>query len=174
MDINSIIDHIYLLPEASKELLMENISIVHLPKGTLLFEADKIVKNIYFIDKGIVRAYVDNKEQEITFWFGKEGDTVVSMKSYITNQKGYESIELLEDCTLFELKTQHLKELFDTDIHLANWGRKFAEQELLKTEERLISIQFKTALERYEALFGKNGKIDPLKTEEIDPLKLYA
>ncbi|NLZ73868.1 MAG: Crp/Fnr family transcriptional regulator [Bacteroidales bacterium] len=152
MNIHSIIDNIYLLPKASKELLMGNISTVDYPKGALLFESDKIEKNIYFIDKGIVRAYVDNKDQEITFWFGKEGDTIVSMKSYIANQKGYESIELLEDCTLFELNTQHLKELFDIDIHLANWGRKFAEQELLKTEERLISIQFKTALERYEAL----------------------
>lgn len=154
MTISSIIDNIYPLPEQSKVLLLENISEITYPKGTLLFESNKVEQNIYFIKKGIVRAFTDTYNQEITFWFGKEGDTIVSMKSYIANQKGYESIELLEDCTLFELKTEHLKELFYRDISLANWGRKFAELELLKTEERLISSQFKTALERYEALLN--------------------
>lgn len=74
------------------------------------------------------------------------------MKSYVANQKGYEDIELLEDCQLYELKTKDLQALFEKDIHIANWGRKFAEQELVKTEERLISRQFKTATERYKDL----------------------
>lgn len=151
-DIDKMIDKIYSLPEQSRELLKETISEVTYPKGFILLKADKIEKNIYFIKKGIVRAYVDSEDKEITFWFGKEGDTVVSMRSYIANQRGYENIELLEDCTLFELKTERLQELYNQDIHIANWGRKFAEQELVKTEERLISHQFKTALERYENL----------------------
>ena len=41
---------------------------------------------------------------EITFWFGKEGNTVISMRSYVENKPGYENIELLEACELYELK----------------------------------------------------------------------
>lgn len=152
MDIDEIIDKIHPLPPRSKALLKQLISEVSHPKGYRLLSAGKVESNVYFVKRGVVRAYVDTADKEVTFWFGLEGDTVVSMQSYIAGQKGYESIELLEDCTLFELEAARLQELFTRDIHIANWGRKFAEQELVKTEKRLISLQFGTAAERYEQL----------------------
>ncbi len=159
MEINTILDKIYKLPLSSKEGMTEVISEVEYPKGYSLLNADKVERNIYFIKKGIVRAYTDAVDGEITFWFGREGDTVVSMKSYVANQKGYETIELLEDCILYELNMNALNHLFAKDIHIANWGRKFAEQELLKTEERLIARQFKTASERYGELMKNNPEL---------------
>lgn len=156
MNIDQILNNIYTLPDISKLTLKNSIAEVHYPKGHILLRADKIEKNIYFVKKGIVRAYSQTADNEITFWFGKEGDPVISMKSYVSNQKGYEDIELLEDCELYLLKTSSLQKLFDKDIHIANWGRKFAERELVKTEERLISRQFRTATERYKELLKDN------------------
>lgn len=95
-------------------------------------------------------------ENERTFLFCKEGDTIVSMKSYVQNEKGYENVELLEDSQLYELKKEKLDELIYDDIHITNWARKFAEQELIKTEERFISHQFSTAKERYTEILNKN------------------
>jgi len=46
--------------------------------------------------------------------------------------------------------------LYNSDIQVANWGRKFAEQELVKIEERFISRQCKTAVERYRELIGND------------------
>lgn len=152
MKIDQILDNIYLLPDASKQALKQSIVRVNYPKGFLLLKADKIEKNIYFIKKGIARLYTTSTENEITFLFCKEGDTVVSMKSYVQHKKGYENVELLEDSELYELKTEKLHELLTTDIHIANWSRRFAEQELIKTEERFISRQFRTAKERYEEI----------------------
>lgn len=156
MNIDQILNNIYPLSDTSKELLKKSITEVKYKKGHILLRADKIEKNIYFIKKGVARAYSNKDDVEITFWFGKEGDTIISMKSYIANQKGYENIELLEDCELYELKTTDLQKIFDEYIDIANWGRKFAEQELLKTEERLISRQVRTATERYKGLLKDN------------------
>jgi len=152
MNIDEIIDRIYLLPTASKESLKQNITEVNHPKGFCLMEADKVIPYIYFLRNGIARAYASTENNDITFWFGTEGEPIVSMKSYVDEKPGYESIELLEDCNLYQLETKKLKELFNKDIHVANWGRKFAERELLKTEELIISRQYKTALERYKDL----------------------
>lgn len=152
MEIEQILDLIYSLPELSKLKLQNCAKEVRFAKGHILLQADKVETNIYFIRKGIARAYAKRDDNEVTFWFGKEGDTVLSMKSYVANQKGYEDIELLEDCDLYELKSEELQKLFEDDIHIANWGRKFAEKELVKTEERLISRQFRTATERYTEL----------------------
>ena len=154
--LDPLLDKIYLLPAPSRLLLKRYIREVSYPKGHILLRADKIETDIYFIKKGIVRAYAQTPDNEITFWFGQEGDTVISMKSYVENQKGYEDVELLDNCDLYQLKIYDLQQLFGHDIHLANWGRKFAEQELVKTEERLISRQFRTASQRYNELLQKN------------------
>lgn len=159
MNIDQIIDNIYPLPEVSKRILQKHIAEVSFPKGYVLLRADRIEKNIYFLKQGIVRAYAMTDDSETTFWFGKEGDTVISMKSYVANQKGYEDIELLENCILYELNVQNLQQLFEQEIYIANWGRKLAEQELLKTEERLISQQFRNASERYRELLKHSPEL---------------
>ncbi|RED43948.1 CRP-like cAMP-binding protein [Winogradskyella eximia] len=152
MELNQIIDTIYPLTAKSKNLIKESIIETKFPKGHILFKANKIETSIYFIKKGIARAYAYSDDNQITFWFGKEGDPIVSMQSYVNNQKGYEDVELLEDCELYELKIEQLQKLFLEDIQIANWGRKFAEFELIKSEERLIALQFNTATQRYLAL----------------------
>jgi len=156
MTIDEILDNIYPLSGESKQAIKQYITEVNYPKGHILFRTDKIKMTVYFIRKGMVRAYCYQNDHEVTFWFGKEGEPVISMKNYVEGQKGYEDIELMEDCELYELKTADLQQLFQEDIHVANWGRRMAEQELLRVEERLISRQFRTATERYKELLTAN------------------
>lgn len=152
MHIDSILDRIYTIPKSSKEKIRDLITEISLPKGFLLMEAGKRTPYLYFVKKGIVRAYSIVDDSEVTFWFGSEGETILSMRSYVDDKTSYESIELLEDCDLYRLKSSDLQKLYETDIQIANWGRKYAEKELMKTEEIFISRQFKTASERYKDL----------------------
>lgn len=159
MNIDIILDQIFKLPEHSKSILKNLISDVEFPKDSIIIKAEKVEKTIYFIKKGIVRAFVPQENQDLTFWFGKEGDVVLPMKSYVDNHQNYENIQLLEDCVLYQLKIDDLRKLFETDINIANWGRKLAEKELVKTEELFISRQFRTASQRYEELLIKQPEI---------------
>lgn len=159
MSADEIIDGIHLIPESSKSALKSCLKPVTFPKGYLLLKAGKTEAKMYLIQKGIARAFARNEENEITFWFGIEGDPIVSMRSYVEGKPGYEDIELLEDCELFEIETGSLQNLFATDIHIANWGRKFAEKELIKTEDRLISMQFDSASERYKSLMTRRPEL---------------
>lgn len=152
MNFDDIVAALYVLPEPSKQTLKTIVKLVTYPKGHLLLRTNRIERNIYLIKKGIVRAYVDHKDGQVTFWFGAEGAPALSMKSYISGERSYENIELLEDCELYEFNIAQLKRHYKNDVHLANWGRKLAEHELIKTEERLIAMQFKTAQERYNDL----------------------
>lgn len=152
MNLDFIINNIYPIPAASSLKIQQITSLIKLEKGHLLLQADKVEKSFYFIKKGIVRAYISLENSDLTFWFGLENQVVVSMKSYVNNEASYENIELLEDCELYKINTNELLELFNEDIHIANWGRKLAEKELVKTEERLISRQVKTATQRYNDL----------------------
>jgi CRP-like cAMP-binding protein len=152
VDVEQILDGIYHVPNSSKALFRSIVKEVSWPKGHLLLKTGKVETTLYLIRKGIVRAYSYLDDDEITFWFGKEGDVVVSMQGYVANMKSYEDIELLEDCDLYEIRIADLQKLFLEDIYLANWGRKFVELELIKTEKRLIARQFGTAANRYKQL----------------------
>ncbi|HMI04934.1 MAG TPA: Crp/Fnr family transcriptional regulator [Pedobacter sp.] len=150
------IDSIYPLPKDSLRLLTEGMCKVELPKNKILFEAGQTGRTVYFIERGIARAYLDGKDNQITFWFGLEGDFVFSYNSYINGLPGYESIELLENSVLYEIKDDKLQQLFKENIDLANWGRKLAERELMKLEERHIARLFKSASECYRELLSSS------------------
>ena len=78
-----------------------------------------------------------------------------TLKGYVNDEPGYETMELMEDSVLYKLERKQLKELFLDDLHIANWGRRYAEMELLATEERLISMLSAIASERYKELLEK-------------------
>lgn len=155
MNIYDIIDNTYKLPLASKEAFLKDASEVIYPKGFHLFWANRKNSKFYLIQKGMIRAYTNHSDKEVTFWFGKEGDAIFPMQTLYDNQPGYENIELLEDSVLYELSVDKLHDLYSKDIHIANWGRKFAEKEYIKSEKQFISRQFKTSLERYQELISE-------------------
>ena len=159
MEIELILDQISPLSSQSIQLIADKIQLIRLSKNTTLIDADKVEKKLYFIKKGIVRAYTIDDGKEITFWFGKEGDLILSMRSYVENKIGYETIELMEDCELYEIKSSDLQLFYATNLDIANWGRKLAEIELIKTEERFISRQLGTAIDRYKKLLEENPSL---------------
>lgn len=147
-----IITEIFPISKDAQNHLMNLMEEKHFEKGTLLMKANRLEKHIYLVKKGIVRAYSDHEDGEITFWFGEEGSAVLSMKSYVENKKSYENIELLEAGTLYEISIEKLQLLFEQNIEVANWGRKLAERELLKLETRMISRELLSARLRYEEI----------------------
>jgi CRP-like cAMP-binding protein len=147
---------IYPLKEQHLNQLLNLMKKVEVPKNQRIICAESVEQSLFFIEKGIARAYCDGLEHQITFWFGMEGDVIFSYNSYINGLPGYESVEVLERSILYEIKTEALETLYQKDTEFANWGRKLAEQELIKTEERLIARLFKTASERYGELLSGN------------------
>jgi CRP-like cAMP-binding protein len=74
------------------------------------------------------------------------------MRGYTERAVSYETVELLEDGGLFRLNMAALQVLYQTDVHLANWGRVLVERVWQQTEQQLIARQFRTAEERYADL----------------------
>ena len=128
---------------------------IEVPRGTVILREGYIEKDMFLVEQGLVRAYSDAAEKQVTFWFGMSGDYVISAQSFINNRPGYESIDVLEDSVLYKANAEALIALFEKDIELANWGRKLAENEFLKLEEMFISRQFKTATQVYIELLER-------------------
>lgn len=159
MDIKTLITNLYPISSKTLDDFCYHFTQKHLKKGTILFEADKIGRKVYILAQGAARAYCYQADREVTFWFGFEGDVLMSYYSYIANRAGYEYVSLLEDALVYEIGLDTLQRLYTEDIELANWGRKLAEYALVKTEERFVSLQFRTATERYQLLLEQNPEL---------------
>ena len=71
----------------------------------------------------------------------------------------YDTLELMVNSFLYLLERNNLNEFFLKDLHIANWGRRYAEMELLAAEERLISMLSAVASERYHELLEKEPEL---------------
>ncbi len=152
MTLSDILQATYPLPSASLGKLLDLAAYVELPQGTVLFRDDTLASHIYILQHGLARAYAQRADREVTFWFSFEGAVLVSIRGYTEQAVSYETIELLEDSGLYRIPMLALQQLYQTDVHLANWGRVMVERVWLQTEQQLIARQFRTAEERYADL----------------------
>ncbi len=143
----------FLTPESAVKLEQVSKKITA-KRNSLLIEQDKIQKNLYFLASGLARVYYETANRQITLDFVSPGGTLISMNSYVHDTPGYENIDLLED-SVYQIDQKQLFDLYESDIAIANWGRKMAELEFIKAEQRTMSKLFNTAQERYAELLQK-------------------
>jgi len=144
----------FLQPESINKLEQISEKLI-CKRNNLLIRQDKIQKDIYFLASGLARVYYETLDRQITLDFVSPGGTLISMNSYVHNTPGYENIDLLEDGIVYKIDQKQLFALYESDIALANWGRKMAELEFIKAEQRTMSKLFNTAQERYAELLKK-------------------
>jgi CRP-like cAMP-binding protein len=121
-------------------------------KGTQLLRNGETCNYFYFVNKGILRSYYFQEDKEVTNWFALENDFATSIYSFISRNHAYECIETLEDTELEMLSYASLQEIYAKFPEAERTGRLIIENYYINLEERVISIQFKTAKERYDRL----------------------
>src|SRR3954464_4542230 len=77
-------------------------------RNELLLKSGNVCRHIYFIRKGLLRGYYMKGDEEVSTWFMKEGDFVISVSSFYTQQPGDESIQALEESLLWYLPYEDL------------------------------------------------------------------
>jgi CRP-like cAMP-binding protein len=60
----------------------------------------QVCDNIYFIEQGYLRSFYLKDGKEITAWFMKENDVIVSVNSFFKREPSYEYIQAIEDSIL--------------------------------------------------------------------------
>lgn len=114
---------------------------------------------MYFLETGSLRGYYNLDGKEITHWFGFENDFITSFHSFITQQPAIESIQLLENSTLWSISKEALTGLYNQHHEIERLVRIVYEQYYIRLEERYVNAQFKTATERYEELLQQRPHI---------------
>lgn len=156
----TIINQFANISEQAKIELNNIVSIKRFDKGSYIVEQGKTCKHLYFIKSGFLRGfYYQDNGKEITSWFAFENETVTSMYSFISQKPSFETIEVLEDSTLFEISYQNVQFLFKKYPEFNLIGRILTEKYYIELEERTMSLQFQTATERYLNLLQQQPQL---------------
>jgi CRP/FNR family transcriptional regulator, anaerobic regulatory protein len=132
--------------------LEEHIQQIQLAKKEYLLKANQICTNIYFIEQGLLRCYYLKNDIEISSWFMKEGDIIISVQSFFRQQRSYEFIQAIEDCSLFYLNYANLQFIYNSFPEFNFIGRVLTEHYYQLSEERLYSLRMQRSNERYQYL----------------------
>ncbi len=128
-------------------------------KGESIIDIGERCTDIYFIEKGLLRGYYFSEEKEITHWFTQEGEFATSFYAFIAQKKSFENIQAIEDTELVQISFSTLQSLYKKYPEMERLGRILTEAYYIKLEERLLTIQFKSAKERYQTLLETKSSL---------------
>lgn len=131
---------------------MEICSIINIQKNQDLQPIGHTCKTIYFIKKGVARIYYFKDGIDITESFAFENNIIARVESLFTGKPSRKAIQVLEDSEIIAINANELFKLYDQVPEIERLFRKIFEAAYVDTINRIESIQFHTAEERYYAL----------------------
>lgn len=148
----NILNQFATISEDAKNKLTAIVSVREFARGLFILEQDKTCRHLYFLKSGFVRSFYYQNGKEITSWFAFENEPVTSMYSFISQKPSFETIEVLEDSTLYAITYENLQILFKKYAEFNLIGRLLIEKYYIELEERTMSFQFRSAIERYQQI----------------------
>ena len=141
--------------EAELVAFNKQCSQVNFLKGDLIIKAGEVQKNLYFITKGIIRNFVENKKGEIKIYnFRSENMTVTGYATYNyeDNLKALVNVECLEDCTLIEVPYEAINFVINNMKLGDRLGRFMAEAHVVQMLHYVLQRDTKTIIERLDSI----------------------
>jgi CRP-like cAMP-binding protein len=142
-----------------KELIENAFSFRQVPKKYKLAEEGKIAKELYFINKGLVRLYYTKDGEEITGYIFKENLFASSYDSFLRQVPSIQTLEALEDCDLLVIHKNELEKLYETLPKMQILARKVAEQRFINAQMMLSSFILDSPEERYRKFEEQHGDL---------------
>jgi CRP/FNR family transcriptional regulator, anaerobic regulatory protein len=153
------LNSVYPLSPQLLDYLERNLKTRDLPRKAYLLRAGHICRQVYFVQKGLLRCYYEKDGHEISSWFMKEGDIMISVESFYQQRSSYESIQALEESTLHYLEYNELQHLYRQYPEFNYIGRVLTEKYYCLSERRLYAIRMQRAQERYDYLLEHHPEL---------------
>jgi len=165
----NMIDAIQTISPVSEESLMKLQEIIEeqtYPRGHTLLNLWQVDRYFHFIVKGSGRVYYLKDGIDMTDYIALDGHFLGGVVSLFTGEPSHKAIELMEDSVVQSLHYPSFEELCLSYPDLERLFRKIAVFAFLECQQRVESIRFMTASERYAELEKKYPGISnrvPLK-----------
>lgn len=159
MNIQDIFKNKFNFSEELLEELLDGSRERSFNKGELVLQPGTTSQDVYFIEKGLVRVFYYKELKAITHFFFKENSFVTSSESLFHNKKSKYGIETLEKSKLIQIPFSLIESMADKSMEMNKVIQYILTNALMAFSRRLNSLQFESALERYQYLLDTNPEI---------------
>jgi len=128
-------------------------------KGEIIHNAGKVCPHLFLVNSGILRAFYFKDGKDITAHFAFAHEAITAPDSFILEKPSKYNLEALEDSRVFCVNNNDLENYLAQHPHLEKLARKFTQAIYLELLERIESLVFLSARERYQNLFQRNPEL---------------
>jgi len=155
------IESYYLISENSWKLIENITSFQTLKKGETLLQNGEIAKNVHFIAKGVLRAFITDEEGN---FYNKnlflENYLAGSKVSLMLQTPSNFTIEALEDSIVININYKKYIQAINENDDLKNFYIAHLEKHwIIEKEQREVALVMQNATERYVTLLRKHPDI---------------
>lgn len=153
------LQHIQPLSPEAVQALKGICSTLQIKKGRDLQAIGQTCRALYFLETGAARIYYFKDGTDVTEYFAFENSLIARVESLFTGKPSRKGIQILEDAHIIAINAVALNALYNLFLEVERLMRKVTEQGYVDTVNRLESLQFHTAEERYKALVQEHPEI---------------
>ena len=133
--------------------LLESILVpMKFAKGAMVLNAGEVCKNIYYIDKGLLRQFYYKNDKELTEHLGVENTIVMCIESLFREEPTHLLVEALEPTIIYALPKQRLEQVALHNVNIQILYRKILEESLILSQVHADLVRFESAQDRYKKL----------------------
>lgn len=137
-----------------QQQLIANSKISTFKKGEIVVREGQFSKKAYIIVQGCARAYYLKDGKDISDWFSFENEIMAAIVSFFSEEPSPHYVEFVEDAVVIEFSKETVDSLASKYHDFERFISKVVTQTMLGLCERLYTIQFNKADDRYKHLLS--------------------
>lgn len=128
-------------------------------RGELLLEAGNLSQKVFFIEKGLTRTWYLIQEKKVTHYFFADHSFIMPIESVFYKQPWPYYLELLEDSIVLSTHYNEIEEFLKRVPKMERVFRTVLIDVIKGFSDRLYSLQFQSAKERYDSMLSAHPDI---------------
>lgn len=125
---------------------------MHFAKGEMIVKEGEVCRNIYYLNKGLVRQFYFKNDKEVTEYLGVDGNIFMCIESLFKEEPSYLQAEALEPSEVFALPKAQLEMIAISNVNIQMLYRKILEESLIISQIHADLVRFESAQNRYRKL----------------------
>lgn len=142
--------------ESEFQNIQDFFQLKEIKKGEYFIKEGQYVKQMGFVEKGILREYLYLDDKEITKWFSTSGYFAVDLSAFLFNQKSKVNYQALDNVELFTISKDNYDKIGSKVERWDKLEKMFLTKCFNVLENRVISHLSMNAEERYNKFFMFN------------------
>lgn len=131
------------------DLLESVLQPMKFPKGAIILKEGEVCRNIYYIDKGLIRQFYNKYDKVVTEYLGEDHTIFMSIESLFKEEPSKIQIEALETTYVYAMPKVDLERVALHNVNIQLLYRKILEESLIISQIHADLVRFETAQNRY-------------------------